>query len=265
MIYNNRRGGGFIDKKLIFKVKKMTNHNPKSPYYYRPEDLPNEKDTLEMYVRRRCKEKEMSLEELARNAKFNRGTLYNLFESSNPRISHLLQLAQALGVHHYYLMRLKWREFDEIAPIDVAKKDNAKRLDASGYVDETVPDGSLFAPQAVFEKSWTIQNIGDTVWENRFFIHLDAPYHQMALMDGKYPDGLSLSDYQLQPHQTIIALPVIEPGQLHTLSVFYTAPNVAGRYISYWRMVDDEGKFCFSRGLGLSVSILVRSFGVGVD
>lgn len=241
------------------------------------EDFPRNDETLGSYVRRMCKERRMSLDRLAEVSGINRGTLYNVLDPTKhdtAKIPYLLKLAHALRVHHYYLMRLIWPELGAISPTSDDENKRIARLgmsalvqndDACGFIDETIPDGTLVAAGSEFEKSWTIQNVGNTVWENRYYMHLDAPYYQMSLVDGKYPNGLLLSDYQLQPHQSLIELPVIAPSETYTLRVRYTAPNVAGRYISYWRMVDAHGRLCFKNGVGLSVSILVHSFGVAVE
>lgn len=222
-------------------------------------------DTLETYIRRMCNQKQISLSKLSALTGLNRGALYKIFEPhSNPRIPDLLKIANCLGVHHYYLFRLKWREIDSIAPAGASQKSaqlEQRDTDICGFIDETIPDGTLVGIGSVFTKSWTVQNIGDTVWEGRYYMNLDAPYQQPSLMAGVYPDGRPVSDYQFLPHESVIAVPTTRPGETFTLTVKYTAPNVAGRYVSYWRMVDERGVFCFPNGLGLSVSVLVRSVG----
>lgn len=215
---------------------------------------PQSSENFEQYVRRLAKERGLSLDVLAHLAGFTRGTLYNLFNDNNPRLSHLLKLSQAMDVHHYHLMRLKWREFDRISP----NLPHAHQ-DASGFVDETVPDGSLFAPEAVFDKSWTIQNIGDTVWQNRYLVNVDEP------CAGQHPSGFDWQCHRLVPDDTVLALPTVYPSQICTVSVRYTAPSMAGRYVSYWRMVDETGKLCYPNGIGLSVCILVKNLGVAVQ
>lgn len=235
-------------------------HPADKDYHHSSRDL----DTLESYIRRLCNQKQISLSKLSAMTGLNRGALYKLFEPhSNPRIPDLLKIANCLGVHHYYLFRLKWREIDSIAPLGREKKTSLEQKDTDicGFIDETIPDGTLVGIGSVFTKSWTVQNIGDTVWEGRYYMNLDAPYQQPSLMEGMYPDGRPVADYQFLPHESVIAVPTVMPGEMFTLSVKYTAPSVAGRYVSYWRMVDERGVFCFPNGLGLSVSVLVRSVG----
>lgn len=212
-------------------------------------------ESLSDYIRQHCRKHNISLERLAEQAGIARGTLYAILEDKSiPKIPHLLSLAKAMGVHHYFLFRLKWRELDAISP---SHSESNLHKDMSGFIDETIPDGTLIMAGTSFEKTWTIQNVGEVVWNNRYFMHLDAPYRNTA-----YPNGQNLSDYHLFPNETLIAIPTTYPGQTCVLKVTYTAPKVAGRYISYWQMVDEAGRACFPNGVGLSTSILVLGFGV---
>ncbi|WP_394261380.1 hypothetical protein [Moraxella boevrei] len=49
------------------------------------------------------------------------------------------------------------------------------------------------------------------------------------------------------------------PQQTVTLETVYIAPKVAGHYVAYWKMVDNHGKLCCPDGVGLSLSIIVRT------
>lgn len=215
---------------------------------------------LSDYVRRWCAQHGITLEKLAEDAGVARGTLYNMLDpKTTPKIPHLLNLANAMGVHHTILFRLKWAEFGvlEEKPCLVSAGPARQQGDASGFIDETVPDGSIIASGSTFEKSWTLQNVGDTVWEGRYLVCIDSD-----LATGYYPNGQPASDYQLKPHHSAIPIPVTKPGEMVTLAVKFDAPMIAGRYISYWKMVNADGELCFPSGVGASVSILVRSFGV---
>lgn len=231
-------------------VKKLKTHLPSKNHPMSPMTT-----NFECYIRQICRQKNLSLEQLSAMAGFTRGTLYNIFASDNPKISQLIALSSVLGVHHYDLIRLTWNKF---APISAANQPS----DAGGFLDETIPDGTLIAPASVFEKTWTIQNIGDVAWVERYFLQLDAPYRQDFLAE--HSDGADVHDYQFVAHEKLIALPTIAAGEIYTLKATYTAPKVTGRYISYWRMVDKHGRLCFPNSVALSVSILVRGFGASV-
>lgn len=69
--------------------------------------------------------------------------------------------------------------------------------------------------------------------------------------------------YELTPDATVINIPDVAPSEKVTLEVVFTAPKVAGRYISYWKMVDCDHNICFPDTIGLSVCISVKSLGIG--
>lgn len=218
------------------------------------------KSPLSDYVRRWCFQHDTTLEHLAEKTGIARGTLYHILDpKTTPKIQHLLSLANAMGVHHTIIFRLKWAEFGvlEEAYCPVTAGPARQMGDASGFIDETIPDGSIIASGSTFEKSWTLQNVGEVVWENRYLVCIDS-----SPSVEHYPNGQPVTDYQLKPHCSAILIPKTAPGELVTLTVKFDAPMVAGRYISYWKMVDAEGNLCFPSGIGASVSILVRSFGV---
>lgn len=130
-------------------------------------------------------------------------------------------------------------------------------VDSSGFLDEIIPDGMIITAGSTFTKTWTIQNTGDTIWKNRHLLCIDEP-----VMQNNYPDTESFNDHQLIPKSTIIDIPTTAPKEVVTLSVDYQAPKISGRYISCWKMIDEHGALCFPHGIGLSVSVLVRAFGV---
>lgn len=209
------------------------------------------------YVRHDCRKNRITLEKLAENAGMARGTLYRLLDGdSSPKVTHILSLAAAMNTHPNILLRLKWPELG-VLPIAPNRVDDAAPLDSSGFRNETVPDGSLVAAGAVFEKRWSIQNTGQTTWENRYLLCIDEP-----VVVNNYPDNQALDAHFLTPQSKIIPIPTTQPQETVDVSVMYRAPTVAGRYVSYWKMVDEHGKICFANGIGLSVSIMVSSMGV---
>ena len=210
---------------------------------------------FDKYIRQYCHQHKITLEKLAETAGIARGTLYHLLsERSCPKVPHIMRLSQAMGVHHMMLLRLKWSDFDVIEPC----KPNFPKNDASGFIDETIPDGTMMNTGTPFTKTWTIQNMGQTVWQNRYLMCMDEP----PVRQNNYPDDQLVIDHILTPHNTLIAIPTTKPFEKLTLSVDYTAPKYAGRYISYWKMIDETGQMCFVHGVGLSVSILVCGPGV---
>jgi len=85
--------------------------------------------------------------------------------------------------------------------------------------DVNLPDGALVVPGSSFTKTWRLRNDGDLAWPaaaGLVFVKGDV-LHQ-------------------DPVQHVGS---VEPGQEVDVSIALTAPAVAGRFISYWRLSAD--------------------------
>lgn len=220
--------------------------------------------TFADYVCKYCTDNELSLAMLAKRLGMSRGTFYALLEpSSEPKLNQLIALSHIMKVNPCFLLRLKYQEFDfakfsnqsNPAPTSDFTIFQTRGLDASGFVDETVPDGSIIMAGSVFEKSWTIQNLGKLVWENRVLVCLDdeLPIDYFDRQDAKY---------RLIAMQRAVDIAKTQPNQTVTIKAILIAPSIPGRYISYWKMKDQAGNLCFPDGFGLSLSIKVCALGV---
>ncbi len=219
---------------------------------------------FEDYIRQYCKNNHITIETLADLIGVSRGTIYNAFKPTHcPSMSLIIQLAHIMNVHQEVLMRLKWPDVViNYYPIknnnfDQSKLDGAYyQRDASAFISETIPDGSIFPAGQTFVKTWTIQNVGEFIWENRF----------LQCVNELNPTQLSPlpnpENYILYPEQSLIPIPRTKPQQSITLKVSLTTPRISGCYVSYWKMVDENGKLCFPDGYGLSSTIFVKMFGV---
>ena len=104
---------------------------------------------------------------------------------------------------------------------------------ASAFIaDVTVPDYSVVAPGEVFQKTWLLENTGTCAWARN------------DRMD--FVGGYDMAGSPKNLHQ------VVEPGQEAYVTVTFTAPDVAGRYISYWRLATRGGA-----PFGVSVYVLI--------
>lgn len=99
--------------------------------------------------------------------------------------------------------------------------------------DVTIPDGTVFTPNAVFTKTWRVQNNGTCAWENTGIAFVNGT--QMAA-SGLYP------------------VPVTQPGQTADLVVPMAAPANYGAYQATWRMRSPDGQLF---GTNLTVVINV--------
>lgn len=98
------------------------------------------------------------------------------------------------------------------APVDV---------DDAAIVSETLPDGTVVQPGATFEKSWTIENTGNTTWTKA------AGY--LWTHDG--------DETFSAPLQTELGdADAIAPGQQKTWTLSLVAPATPGVHRGYFRM-----------------------------
>lgn len=108
--------------------------------------------------------------------------------------------------------------------------------DNSKFVaDLTIPDGTIFTPNAVFNKSWRVLNNGNCAWDNYSLIFVSGA--QMAA-SGIYP------------------VPTTPPGATADLLVPMTAPANYGKYTGVWRLRNANGQLF---GTNLTVVINVPS------
>lgn len=101
--------------------------------------------------------------------------------------------------------------------------------------DETIPAGTVLAPNEGFTKVWKVANTGTCDW-----VYL---YH-LVFVSG---------DYMGQDTQRLGK--IIPPGKWTQLSVYLEAPKREGTYTGYWRFADQAGTVF---GSTLTVSIVVR-------
>jgi hypothetical protein len=95
--------------------------------------------------------------------------------------------------------------------------------DDSEFVsDVTVPDGTHFAPNSLFRKTWRVRNTGDCAW--------DASY-RLTFLSGDRMSG---------PRSAPLAEPV-QPGEEVDLSVMLIAPGSAGTYRGQWQLFAPDG------------------------
>ena len=95
--------------------------------------------------------------------------------------------------------------------------------DSLVYVsDETVPDGTVMSPGQDFLKTWRVRNNGACPWGAGYVLAYAGYANQMS-------------------GQFVALTEVIQPGQEVEVSVQFTAPSVAGEYLSAWTMRNPQG------------------------
>jgi hypothetical protein len=98
--------------------------------------------------------------------------------------------------------------------------------------DITIPDGTKFAPDAEFTKTWQIRNVGSCVWNSRY---------DLVFVEGNRM-GASKA----------IGLPgKVRPGERLNISIELESPGAAGKYRGYWMLRSDTGEWF---GIGKSAN-----------
>ncbi len=87
-------------------------------------------------------------------------------------------------------------------------------------VDETIPDGTVFAAGATFQKSWKILNNGTCPWNQNF---------KFAFVSGEAMNAPAW-----------VAVPYTPPGALIELLVNQVAPTAPGPHVGHWQILDDN-------------------------
>ncbi len=96
--------------------------------------------------------------------------------------------------------------------------------------DVTIPDGTIFAPNDVFVKTWKLENTGTTTW---------TPDYSLIFIDGDLFGSPTMVPINKQ----------VAPGETVELSIQFTAPAEDGIYQGFWKLVNSKREV----------------FGVGVD
>ncbi|WP_435742558.1 NBR1-Ig-like domain-containing protein [Microbacterium sp. PMB16] len=105
---------------------------------------------------------------------------------------------------------------------------NATADDASTFIGETVPDGTLMSPGHRFVKTWTICNSGTVPWHDRRLT-------RVGIAAGT---GLITSPVQTR-------IPDTAPGEEVIIAVPCVAQFVEGTSIAAFKMTDDAGRLYF--------------------
>lgn len=113
--------------------------------------------------------------------------------------------------------------------------------DATAFIDDTIPHGTLMQPGQRFVKTWRIRNAGTVPWRGRRL-------ERQGPLNGP---GLIVSTRYLP-------IPDTEPGDIAKISAELKAPSYDCTSIAYFKMVDADGFLCFPDEHQLGLDVLVR-------
>jgi transcriptional regulator with XRE-family HTH domain len=140
-------------------------------------------------------------------------------------------------------------EVAEHAPEQERRRSGGKRPrlrcavpgDASTFVGDSLPHGSLIEPGQVFEQTWRIKNSGTVAWQGR----------QLERQGPLTGPGLITSLRNVD-------IPITAPGSTAAIAAVLKAPTYDCSSIAYFKMVDSEGRLCFPDSYQLGLDVLVR-------
>lgn len=118
------------------------------------------------------------------------------------------------------------------------------RGDAMTVLGQAPPAGTRLAAGSGFEACWELANTGTVPWRNRGLRRI-GPHAGLRVIGG--------------PPWT--AVPDTVPGGRAVVRVRLTAPDAPGSVIAYWRMVDEQERFCRPATELLTVVLAVRAAG----
>lgn len=113
--------------------------------------------------------------------------------------------------------------------------------DASTFVGDTIPHGTLMQPGQVFEKVWRVKNTGTVPWQGR-------KLERQGPLTGP---GLITS-------LRFVDMPDTAPGSIAEIRTGLKAPTYDCSSIAYWKMVDADGRLCWPDSYQLGLDVLVR-------
>ena len=212
---------------------------------------------LGVFLKETIRERELKITEVAKRARLSRESVYKLLRGDvrEPDLSTLVCLSRVLKVHPIILLRKLFEGWDFGCCEQPVPN---QEMDAVGFIsDVTFPDNSLVSVNSNFVKTWEIQNIGRTEWVGRRLVCVDD---QLEVRSARPDLPVPCERRGLIPATREIEIGNVSPGERVELSVEFTAPSFPCAVISYWKMVDRDGRFSFPRHEGLSCLVQVVAF-----
>ena len=102
---------------------------------------------------------------------------------------------------------------------------SATCTDSAKYIGDDGKDGTTYAPNTAFTKTWTIKNTGTCTWDSSYLV-----YQISGAFMTQQPG------YWLVPPEN-----TVEPGQSVDIHVGMTSPPTKGNYKSYWGLKNEKG------------------------
>ncbi|RCI12610.1 hypothetical protein L249_1027, partial [Ophiocordyceps polyrhachis-furcata BCC 54312] len=105
------------------------------------------------------------------------------------------------------------------------------------FVRDSVEDGTIMAPNHVFEQTWILRNEGTVAWPAGCSVKFVGGDY-MGHVDSNHP--ACISELVSASESTVCYAP-LAPGQEFSFTVLLRTPPRAGKVISYWRLTTGYG------------------------
>lgn len=122
------------------------------------------------------------------------------------------------------------------------------------FLHDSVADGTILAPNHVFQQTWVLRNEGNVPWPAKCFVkYVGGDY--MGFPDPNRPAGIV--DLISASESTVCDKP-LGPGEEFAFTVWLRTPARAGKIVSYWRLTTQDG-FKFGHRLWCDVNVRALS------
>ncbi|PFH56334.1 hypothetical protein XA68_16708 [Ophiocordyceps unilateralis] len=105
------------------------------------------------------------------------------------------------------------------------------------FVRDSVEDGTILAPNHVFEQTWILRNEGTVAWPPGCSVKFVGGDY-MGHVDSNHP--ACISELVSASESTVCYAP-LAPGQEFSFTVLLRTPPRSGKVISYWRLTTNYG------------------------
>jgi next-to-BRCA1 protein 1 len=105
------------------------------------------------------------------------------------------------------------------------------------FTHDAVADGTIFAPNTVFEQTWYLRNGGTTAWPAGCSVKFVGG-DNMCAVDPEHPASVH---ELVSAAESTTCYTEVAPGQETGFTVLMRTPNRLGNFISYWRLTGPHG------------------------
>ncbi len=209
------------------------------------------------YIRVNINKQKLSISATAQKAGISRQALHKILNGDikQARLTTLIQLAHALNLHPLEFFREYFKRHEFSPNVTKHYSERPYKNDYIAFVDDvTYPGNSIVQAEETFTKIWRLKNIGEVPWINRKIICIDD---EMVVQTSVFGDdhhcGLVAATRSVDLDDTL-------PGETVDVSIEFTAPPYPATVVSHWKMVDENGVFCYPGNNPLMCHVKVVSW-----